>query len=258
MTIKLYALNCGTLEFERRSFFPDSAKGIALRVPVPAFMVVHPKGKVLFDTGIHADGFRDPVAHFGKDLAAYFKFHCGAGEGLAAQLRLLGLEPGGITHVVNSHFQFDHCGCNGLFAHAEFFVQGAEMRASRAAREADGRPDRDWDLPLNYRLLEGEHDLFGDGTLVIVPTPGHTAGHQSLRVNSGSGMRLCLTGDACYTQEHLERDLLPSTAAVWNADEMRHSLGALRRMRERESIALIYGHDGGQLQGLRRCPEAFA
>ena len=258
MTAKLYALNCGALEFDRRSFFPESAKGVAMRVPVPAFLVVHPKGKVLFDTGIHADGFRDPVAHFGKDLAAYFKFFCGAGEGIVAQLGLLGLQPGDITHVVNSHFHFDHCGCNSLFTRAEFFVQGAEMRATRAAREADGRPDRDWDLPLNYRLLEGEHDLFGDGDLVIVPTPGHTAGHQSLRVNAGSGLRFCLTGDACYTQAHLERDLLPAAGAVWNAAEMHRSLGVLRHMQEREGTALIYGHDGEQLQGLRRCPESFS
>ena len=258
MTAKLYALNCGALEFDRRSFFPDSAKGVAMRVPVPAFLIVHAKGKVLFDTGIHADAFRDPAAHLGKDLAAYFKFFCGAGEGIVAQLLLLGLEPGDITHVVNSHFHFDHCGCNGLFSKAVFFVQGEEMRATRAARAADGRQDRDWDQPLNYRLLDGEHDLFGDAELVILPTPGHTAGHQSLRVNAGSGMRICLTGDACYTQAHMERDLLPATAAVWNEAEMRHSLGTLRRMREREAIELIYGHDGEQLQGLRRCPEPFA
>lgn len=258
MTVRLYALNCGALELERCSFFPDAESGVAMRVPVPAFLVVHPKGKVLFDTGIHANGFRDPVAHFGKGLAAYFKFFCGAGEGVVAQLRLLGLEPGDITHVVNSHLHFDHCGCNALFTRAEIFVQGAEMRATRAARDADRRPDRDWDGPLNYRLLEGEHDLFGDGKLVIVPTPGHTAGHQSLRVHDGSGVRLCLTGDACYTQEHLERDQLPSTGAVWNADEMRHSLGVLRHMRDREGTFLVYGHDGEQLQGLRRCPEAFA
>lgn len=258
MTIRLYALNCGALEFERRSFFPDAPKGEAMRVPVPAFLVAHPKGRVLFDTGIHEDGFRDPAAHFGPGLAAYFRFFCGAGEGVAAQLRLLGLAPEDVSHVVNSHFHFDHCGCNRLFTRAEIFAQGAEMRATRAARDADRRPDRDWDGTLNYRLLEGEHDLFGDGSLVIVPTPGHTAGHQSLRITAGPGLRFCLTGDACYTAEHLDRDLLPSPGAVWNADEMRHSLGALRRMRDREGAALIYGHDTAQLQGLRRCPEAFA
>jgi glyoxylase-like metal-dependent hydrolase (beta-lactamase superfamily II) len=258
VTVKIYALNCGTIEFDRRSFFPDAPRGMAMRVPVAAFLIVHPKGKVLFDTGIHADGFRDPVAHFGKGLAAHFKFFCGAGEGVVAHLRVLGLEPGEITLVVNSHLHFDHCGCNALFTRAEIFVQGAELRATRAAREADRRPDRDWDGPLNYHLLEGEHDLFGDGALVIVPTPGHTAGHQSLRVTAGSGLRFCLAGDACYTQEHLERDLLPSAGAVWNADEMRHSLGVLRRMRDREGLALIYGHDDGQLRTLRAAPEAFA
>jgi glyoxylase-like metal-dependent hydrolase (beta-lactamase superfamily II) len=258
MTVRIYALNCGTLEFERYSFFPDAPRGEAMLVPVPAFLVVHPKGKVLFDTGIHENGFRDPAAHFGKGLAAYFKFYCGATEGVVAQLRLLGLVPDDITHVVNSHLHFDHCGCNALFTRAEIFAQGAEMRATKAARDADRRPDRDWEGPLNYRLLEGEHDLFGDGSLVIVPTPGHTAGHQSLLVTAGTGLRFCLTGDACYTQEHLERDLLPSGGAVWKADEMRHSLGILRRMRDREGAALVYGHDAAQLQSMRCCPNAFA
>jgi N-acyl homoserine lactone hydrolase len=254
----IYALACGELEFERRSFFPEAPSGTPMRIPVASFLVVHPQGKVLFDTGIHADGFRDPAAHYGKGLAGYFKFFCGAGEGVVAQLRLLGLAPEDITHVVNSHFHFDHCGCNALFTRAQVFVQGAEMRATRAARDADRRPDRDWEAPLDYRLLEGEHDLFGDGSLVIVPTPGHTAGHQSLRVEAGPGLRFCFTGDACYTQEHLERDLLPSGGAVWKADEMRHSLAVLRRMREREGATLIYGHDAAQLGSLRRCPEAFA
>jgi glyoxylase-like metal-dependent hydrolase (beta-lactamase superfamily II) len=258
VSAKVYALQCGALEFDRRSFFPDAARGETLRVPVPAFLVVHAKGKVLFDTGIHADAFRDPAAHLGAEIAKYFRFSCGAGEGVAAQLALLGIAPADITHVVNSHFHFDHCGCNGLFGKAAFYVQGEEVRATRAARAADGRRDRDWDLPLDYRLLEGEHDLFGDASVVIVPTPGHTAGHQSLRVEAGSGLRLCLTGDACYTQEHLEKDLLPAKAAVWNEAEMRRSLGALRQMRERQGIELVYGHDGAQLQGLRSCPEAFA
>ncbi len=258
MTVRIYALNCGALEFDRHSFFPDVPRGTPMHVPVPAFLVVHPKGKVLFDTGFHADGVLDPVAHYGKDLAAYFKFFCGAGEGVVAQLRLLGLAPGDISYVVNSHFHFDHCGCNALFTRAQIFVQAAEMRATQAARDADRRPDRDWEGPLDYRLLEGDHDLFGDGSLVIVPTPGHTAGHQSLRVTAGSGLRFCLTGDACYTQEHLERELLPIAGAVWNADEMRHSFGILRRLRDREGAALIFGHDAAQLQSLRCCPNAFA
>ena len=135
-------------------------------------------------------------------------------------------------------------------------VRAAARR--RGHRRARALPGRDWDGPLDYRLLEGEHDLFGDGKLVIVPTPGHTAGHQSLRVEAGSGMRLCLTGDACYTQEHLERDLLPSGGAVFNAGDMRHSLGVLRRMRDREGLSLVYGHDAAQLQDLRSAPEAFA
>ncbi len=186
--VRIYALSCGAMEFDRRAFFPDDPAGARLGIPVPAFLLVHPKGRVLFDTGIHCDTLRDPVARLGERTGRFFQMYCGATEGVVNQLGLLGIRADAVTHVVNSHLHFDHCGCNASFPQTTILVQREEMLAAGAA--ASQYSGRDWDQPLNYELVDGERDLFGDGTLLLIPTPGHTQGHQSLCVNAGRGRRL--------------------------------------------------------------------
>jgi N-acyl homoserine lactone hydrolase len=73
----------------------------------------------------------------------------------------------------------------------------------------------DFDHPLTYQLIDGDYDLFGDGQLVLISTYGHTPSHQSLWERDGQATPLLCTGDACYTQEHLDRDVLPQ--AIWDA-----------------------------------------
>jgi glyoxylase-like metal-dependent hydrolase (beta-lactamase superfamily II) len=158
--------------------------------------------------------------------------------------------PADITHVINSHFHFDHCGGNEFFPQATFLVQRREMER---ARSHDNPYDpQDFDHPLAYQLVDGDDDIFGDGTLVLLPTYGHTPGHQSLWVRDGQATQLVFTGDACYTQEHLDRDVLPQ--AVWNADAVAHSLTTLRHLRDAHGATLFYGHDPGQWQHMRHAP----
>jgi len=110
----------------------------------------------------------------------------------------------------------------------------------------------DFDHPLDYQLVDGEHDLFGDGQVVLLPTYGHTPGHQSLLVRAGKGTELVLTADACYTRENMDRDILPTV--LWDPAEMSRSLGALRDWRDKRGATVIYGHDAAQWQTLHRAP----
>jgi glyoxylase-like metal-dependent hydrolase (beta-lactamase superfamily II) len=110
----------------------------------------------------------------------------------------------------------------------------------------------DFDHPLDYRLVDGEHDVFGDGQVVLLPTYGHTPGHQSLLVRAGKGAELVLTADACYTRENMDRDVLPNV--LWDPQEMSRSLAKLRELRDRQGATVIYGHDAGQWQELVRAP----
>ncbi len=238
----LHALCCGRLNFDRKVFFPDDQSGSRFRAPVPGFLVIHPKGKLLFDTGIDCRAAADPVAHLGQRLATTFEIVAAADEHVAGQLAHLGLACGDIKYVANSHLHFDHCGCNALFPRAEFLLQRAELAAARALKSHAFAPG--WDHALDYHEIDGEHDVFGDASVILFPTPGHTQGHQSLKVQVGKGRWIVMTADACYTQEHLDRDLLPGVA--WNGPLMHETMAGLRQIGERSDTELIFGHDGDQ------------
>ena len=248
--MRVYALSCGSLEFDRSLFFPAAAPGTNIVMPVSSYLVVHPRGNVLFDTGVHCDALTDPVGRLGKRVAGLFAIRSKRGEDVVSQLAGLGLAPDDIQFVVASHFHFDHCGCNSSFPRATFLVQRAEMAMARS--EQSRYNPKDWDHPLDYRLLDGEHDLFGDASVVVLPTPGHTAGHQSLWIRSGS-TQFVLTSDASYTREHLDQTILPGN--VFNAAEMTHSLGVLRDLRDRRGAVLLYGHDSEQWNALPHAPK---
>ena len=248
--LRVYALSCGSLEFEKNLFFPANASGERIVAPVSSYLIVHPKGKLLFDTGIHCDAVADPVARLGKRVAALFAIRSRAGEDAVGQLAAMGIVPGEIRYVVNSHFHFDHCGCNASFRQATFLVQRAELTIARAERNRYNA--KDWDHPLEYREIDGEHDVFGDGTVVLLPTPGHTPGHQSLWIRSGAGAQFVLTADACYTREHLEKTILPTNA--FDAAQMTESMSNLRSLRDRQGVELLYGHDAAQWQAMPHAP----
>ncbi len=244
----MHALCCGRLQMDRSLFFPDEPPGTQMTVPVPSFLVIHPRGRLLFDTGVDCLAATDAEASFGRRLAKMFRMVGGPDELLPKQLAALGLRPQDITHVVNSHLHFDHCGGNALLPHASFLVQKAELDA---AREPGSQAHaRGWDHALDYRPIDGEHDVFGDATVMLLPTPGHTPGHQSMRVVTAPGRSFVAAADACYTQAHLRRELLP--AAVWNPQLMLDSMRRLARLGERSDTQLLFGHDAAQWRTLPR------
>lgn len=249
----LHALCCGRLSFDRTVFFPDAAAGERTTVPVPGFLVIHPKGKLLFDTGIDCEATADPMGVLGRRLATTFTLAGAPDENAPGQLGHLGLVPEDIDFVANSHLHFDHCGCNRWFPRSRILVQRAEMEAARAP--GSRYDERLWNLPLNWTLIDGEHDVFGDGSVLLVPTPGHTPGHQSLVVQVSRDARYVLTADACYSAEHMARELLPSV--VWDGAQMLDSMRRLRAMGERAGSRILYGHDPQQWAALGAARQAL-
>jgi glyoxylase-like metal-dependent hydrolase (beta-lactamase superfamily II) len=229
-------------------------------VPISACLVVHPKGRLLFDTGVHRAAITDPLGRLGERRAKFMSIRSRPGDDVVSQLALLDLEPDDVTYVANSHLHFDHCGGNEFFPRSTFLVQRTELEAARdpailATKRYTPSPE-DFDHPLTYRSVDGEHDVFGDGTVTLIPTYGHTPGHQSLRVRAGNEADLVLTADACYTRENMDRNLLPGI--LWDADEMARSLARLRGLRDREGATVIFGHDPAQWQELPHAPAPLA
>jgi glyoxylase-like metal-dependent hydrolase (beta-lactamase superfamily II) len=190
----------------------------------------------------------------GAERARRIRIRSQVGDDVVSQLARAGLQPDAITYVVNSHLHFDHCGGNEFFPHAIFLVQTPEMEAARhPGGVVSYSPSAiDFDHPLNYQLVDGEHDVFGDGKVLLIPTYGHTPGHQSLLVRASKDVQMVFTADACYTRENLDRDVLPRV--LWDASIMSHSLATLRHLRDRQGATLLYGHDPDQWQAMPRVP----
>lgn len=241
MTIRLYAFTCGWLEGKTDLFLPGEPG--RLRAPVPSYLIEHPKGRVLFDTGMHPTTQTSPEERLGF-LSKIFAVEFTPGQEVSARLEALDVDPDQVEYVVNSHLHFDHAGGNELVPNARWVIQRREWEAARDPdiSAANGLARADWDHGHDVVLADGRHDLFGDGSVVCIPTWGHTPGHQSLQVRLASG-DVVLTGDACYLRRTIEEMLLP--AVVYDADQMRHSLLALQELQAR-GAQLYFGHDPEQ------------
>lgn len=236
--VAVHALTCGWLEASL-GLFRAGAEG-RIRVPVPSFLIRHPRGIVVFDSGLHPATGRDPASRIGV-LASVFQVHLAAGEELAARLAAWDVDPAQVRWLVTSHLHFDHVGGNAQLPTARWLLQRREWEA---AQDPDWRArafydPRDYDLGHDRVLVDGEHDLFGDGAITCLPTFGHTPGHQSLRVRTARG-DLVLTADACYLRRTLEDGVLPPGAH--DAAAMRDSLERLRALRD-AGAQLVFGHE---------------
>jgi glyoxylase-like metal-dependent hydrolase (beta-lactamase superfamily II) len=252
MSIRLHAFTCGWLTGGLGNFLAGERGRI--RVPVPCYLVVHPRGTALFDTGLHAGIQRDPAERLGA-LAPSWTVEFAPGEEVGGRLAALDLAPARVDFVVVSHLHFDHAGGLAQIPNARLVVQRAEWQAGRDSDlvRANFYDPRDYDLGHEILALAGEHDLFGDGSVLCVPTPGHTPGHQSLRVRLPKG-DVVLTADACYLRRTLDRLELPPFAH--SREQMLASLERLRAL-ESAGARLVFGHDPEQWKSVPQAPAAM-
>ncbi|MFI6122582.1 N-acyl homoserine lactonase family protein [Streptomyces sp. NPDC051064] len=195
--------------------------------PVLAYLVRHPQGQILFDTGI---GFADPgtEAHYRPRRRA-----------LRDALAAAGTTLGDISLVVNCHLHFDHCGGNPLLAGTPVLVQDVELAA---ARQGDHTVEELVDFPgAAYEELSGEAEVLPG--VRILPTPGHTPGHQSLVLRQSDGT-VVLAGQAHDFASHFASDQLARQAAL---DGVEQPLPAYRPWLERlaafDPRRVLFAHD---------------
>jgi glyoxylase-like metal-dependent hydrolase (beta-lactamase superfamily II) len=252
--LRLFAFSCGWLESDL-ALFVEGATG-AIRVPVPSYLVDHPRGALVFDTGLHPATQADPEARLGRRIARAFRVCFSPGEELAARLAGLGVDAAAVRWLVSSHLHFDHVGGNAQLPNARLVVQKREWEAGQDAdlRAANAYDPRDYDLGHDLLAVDGEHDVFGDGSVVCTPTHGHTPGHQSLRVRLPGG-EVVLAADACYLRRTLESLELPPI--VHDPAAMRASLLRLRALRER-GARIFFGHDPEFWASLPQAPVAIS
>src|SRR5438034_1155271 len=142
-----------------------------------------------------------------------------------------------------------------------FALCTGSIELDRASMLSDLAPGQPWTVPVlsflvdhprGRLMFDGEHDVFGDGAVVLIPTYGHTPGHQSLFVRAGKQAQMVCASDACYTRDNMDRDVLPKI--LWDASVMRDSLATLRTLRDQAGATMFYGHDPAQWQTMPRVP----
>jgi len=214
------------------------------------------EGTVLFDTGPHPDCQHDPAGRLGERLAGLFRIGFQPGEEVSARLEAIDRDPGKIDLIINSHFHFDHVGGNALIPNATMLVQRREWEAGMDSETAARRGfnPRDFDLGHKLRLVDGEHDVFGDGSVVCLLTHGHTPGHQSLRLKLDSG-EIVLAADACYFCQTLRERRLPRN--MRDREAMLASLDRLEVL-ERSGARIFFGHDPEFWQTVPQAPVPIA
>ena len=195
--------------------------GLKFTIPVHGFLIKHPGGAGLVDTG------------YGTPLEL-IKDYRPVNASVAQALRRHDVDPSDIRWITNSHRHFDHCGQNAVFPHAPVYVQRDEY---------ERRSDPDYTVVewLNYagarwELLDGEQEIVPG--VRTVTTPGHTPGHQSIQMDTTEGPAL-MTGDACWTVEMFEGEA-PREGMMEDVPTFDQSLEKIRRL---EPAAIHFCHD---------------
>ena len=240
------ALDCGWLRTQRRML---SQRGSTEEIsfPVPSWVVQHPQGTVVFDVGLHP-ALADGPESLGR-LANMFTPQLEPGGTISGRLEEHDVDPSSNLTVVLSHCHFDHVGGLCELPNARVIIQADEWIA--ATGDADVAYDRSlYDLGHDMLKIVGAHDLFGDGMVACIPTPGHTCGHQSLRVITATGP-VILTADACYFSHTLDDNLLPPFG--FDLEQQLASLDLLRRQRA-VGTTIVPGHDAEVFHQLQTTP----
>jgi N-acyl homoserine lactone hydrolase len=205
-----------------------------IRFPIPAYVIETAQERILVDTGLHPVAVEDPERHYGKtDILGRLQLELEASIGEQIDLTT-------ITKVVLTHLHFDHAGGLSLLPPSvPIFVQRREWAAGHDAAAAT----KNFYLPLDYAgvadqvvLVDGDHDLLGDGSIQLLLTPGHTPGHQSVRV----GERLVLGGDVTHFASGLDDHRFPVFADDFAAQAA--SADRLRALRD-AGVVVRPGHD---------------
>ncbi|MHC2279453.1 N-acyl homoserine lactone hydrolase [Bradyrhizobium diazoefficiens] len=244
---RLYVLNCGEgTAGDISRWTPGLNEGKSMNFVDSCYLVKHAKGWFLWDTGI-----ADSVAAMPNGLvpADPKAVTWRRPKTLAAQLEQLGVKPDDVKAMAVSHTHPDHSGNVELFPQAVLYVQKAEYDWPGANNEPRFKPSH----PVEQ--LAGDKDVFGDGSVTILSTPGHTPGHQSLLVKLPKTGAVILSGDAVHFRDNWDNRRVPSMNV--NKDQSAASMQKIADTLSREKAQLWINHDKAQRDSQKMAPEFY-
>jgi len=252
--MRMHLLSGGRLTMPRAIYYPEAEAADWLEMPVSCALFRHEQGVALFDTGCHPDAADDGESRWGR-MARYSRPIFRREEAVVGQLPQLGLTAADVDLVICSHLHYDHCGCNAFFDRATIICQGRELAAARAeGAEAQGFLRREWDVGAAMQSIDGEHDVFGDGRLTLIPLPGHTPGSMGAHAVLDRSGAFLLTSDTAPVAASLAERTVPKN--TWDAALYLSSLDEIARHAD-DGATVLFGHDAAQWREVRKGAEAY-
>ena len=256
---KLHAFPCGLERFRNALFDPFSPDPAGMReIPYFFYLIEHSRGLVLFDTGANPGLINDVKAYLGPEGESW-GIQLKPADDARALLGTLGFKAEDVGHVVLSHLHYDHAGGMTSFPNAQYWVQSDEWEfAHNPPPYQEGIYIKsEFDVPINrIRFVNGHEDMFGDGTIQLIPTPGHSKGHQSMLIK-GAERSYLLAADAAYEPDLEDIVRLPAAALAWSPTDMIESRLALRQIRNDTGALVFCSHDTAFRTSVKLAPENF-
>jgi len=266
--MQLYVFSSGTMMLGKgflQNLAPMEPK---IEIPIGFFVIKHPKGNVIFDTGNNDKVIAD-LGYWGH-LSEIFEPKMTAEHAMDAQLAKIGLTTDDIHYVVVSHMHLDHGGNVGKFPNSTIVIQNDELSFAMFPDEPFAAAYIPADVAvlrsavgvskpgaMNMLRLDGDLDLFGDGSVVIHRSPGHTKGTQMLMVRLPNTGPVILTSDAAYFRDNVEKNLIPNIVLAYDPAGIVKGYDWIRRMIAVENASYFTSHDPDAFKTMKKAPDFY-
>jgi N-acyl homoserine lactone hydrolase len=260
--LRLYVFDCGTLHVADVGRFQLKKEEVSTTdLSVACYLIVHPKGTLIWDTGAIPDSAWTPT---GNPLSQHIVLPDSEQrdvvmrKSLQSQLAEIGYSPSAITYLALSHYHYDHTANANEFSGATWFVRQVERDIMFSANPAGAVQPSTYSALRNSKtviIATDDYDVFGDGTVVIKFAPGHTPGHQVLYVKLAKTGGVVLSGDLYHFPE--ERALGRVPTIDFNQDQTRASRAAIEAFLKQSGAQLWIQHDFVGNAKLKKSPSFY-
>lgn len=267
--MKLYAFSSGALTIGKGVLQNFGPMDPPIKIPVGFFVIKHPKGNVLFDTGNNDKIIKDP-SYWGPNFDALKPVNT-PDVAIDVQLKKIGLTPDDIKYVVVSHMHLDHGGNVAKFPNSTLVIQRDEIyyafwpdepftgpfipgdTAVLRSKVGSGKPNA-----MKMLILDNEDkDLFGDGSVIVKSARGHTKGHQMMLIRLPKKGSTILTGDNVYFRENVEKSIPPNLVLAYDPAGIMRAYEWIRYMQATEGADYFTAHDPEAFKAMKKAPEYY-
>lgn len=260
--IKLYVFSSGSLGGFPKAGLQMGAEGMLApnSIPVSFYVLKHPKGNIIFDTGNSDKTIGNEEGWWGP-LAKGFGLKMTKDDAIPAQLARIGMKVEDIKFAVLGHMHLDHGGNAFQFKNSTVIMQNDEYNSALAPETGFSVFYIPGDMTelknMNIVKLNGDFDLFGDGTFRIIRAPGHSPGSQFAVVKLPKTGSVILTSDVVYLKENLDKNLIPPIPGTQDPRGAYAAIAKIKLIRDAEGARIFYGHDPEIFKATKKAPEFY-